>query len=588
MNSRLKIIIAIFFLAVAVRLIYLEQIKEAPLFSYPAADSGDYHKAGVKLAAGTMTEKARENFLKGAVYQNFLKVIYRVSEPDAYFASLAQILIGGASCCLIYLLGRSIFDGRVGMISGVLAGLYWPLAAFAAKTLPLNLAIFFSLLSALSLQKFYKKGNRMQAFIGGIFLALASLVRPNFLLLFPVIALWFLVCFIRRSGRSKSVLNSVVFIVGFISVMIPIGMVDYSARKEVILVQKNYAVTVYMGSNLELVNLRPGAVWRKKMMELLRADLTTRAERDLYWLERIKEVITENPTGYFKDFIRKIYILLNGYEFAPYESLSYFRERSTFLSLPFPGFGFIVPFAIGGMLLVKRRFREQALLLYLFAIIYFISLLPFPPLARYRLPITPFLIVFASYCILDFFDAFREKKWKYLSKCACLFLPVFLLTNINPMRADLENFSRPYYHEGGAYLKAGEPKKALVSLEKALAKHPDDADIYEALGDAFFRLDDLARAEASYKQALEIEPEFPEAMEKLGVVYGKKGELDKAIATFKKVLSLFPVEYASTHVNLATSYSLKGEKKKAQEELKRALELDPDNPRALYKLQQLQ
>ncbi|MGB3242342.1 MAG: tetratricopeptide repeat protein [Candidatus Omnitrophota bacterium] len=587
MSPRFKIIFIIFFLAIAVRFIYIGQIKNDVLFSYPTSDSGDYHRAGMKLAAGTLTEADRRKFSKMPLYHNFLELIYKTGGPGAYFSALAQAVIGGAGCCLIYLLGRSVFGDRAGAVAGVLAALYWPLAAFAAKTLPVNLAIFFSLLSALSIQKLYEKESRIWGYTGGLFLALAALVRPNFLLLFPVLILWLLFHFLRKSGKAKGILFSAIFAAGFITAMIPAGLADHGAKKEVMPIQRNYAVTAYMGSKLERINLRPGAVWRGKMIELLRADLTSQGERDLYWLREIKRSIAKDPAGHSRDFIKKIYMLLNYYEFAPYESINFFRKKSSFLSLPLLNFGLVAAFALLGMFFAWKRRAREALPLGLFAIVYFISLLPFPPLARYRLPVAPFLIIFAAYCMLDFYEALRGKKWKYLATCAAFFLPVFFLTNTNLLYPYLDSFSRPYYHEGKAYLQADEPGKALSSFEKALKKHPADADIYEGLGDAYFRLNDPGKAEASYKKALEIEPEFLEAMEKLGVVYGKMGDLNKAIITFQRVLSSFPVEYANTHVNLATAYSLKGDTKSQRKELERAVEMEPDNLKALYKLTEL-
>ena len=161
------------------------------------------------------------------------------------------------------------------------------------------------------------------------------------------------------------------------------------------------------------------------------------------------------------------------------------------------------------------------------------------------------------------------------------------MTNINPLLTRLEDYGRPYYHEGQAYLKEGDTDKALVLLQKASEKRPRDADIYEALGDVYFQRGDLEQAEISYKKALEMEKDFPEAMEKLGIIYGRRGELKEAIAVFKKVQSSFPVEYASIHINLATCYMLQGDDREARKELNRALEMEPDNLRALYKLTEL-
>jgi Tfp pilus assembly protein PilF len=280
-------------------------------------------------------------------------------------------------------------------------------------------------------------------------------------------------------------------------------------------------------------------------------------------------------------------MMLSYYEFTPYENINYFRSVSKFLSLPLLNFGSIAVFAVLGMFFISKSDRSWAAPLYVFVIVYFISLLPFLPLARYRLAMVPFLIIFAAYSIVNISEAIRLRKGKYLLKYAFLFLPVFIITNSDIMLAYSKSFSRPDYYKGRAYMAMGDTAKALTSLDEALHKHTNDADIYEARGDVFQQLGELNNSEVNYKKALEIESDFPEAMEKLAIVYAKKDDLDKAIELLEKTLSSFPVEYASTHVNLATCYTLKGDTEGAKEELERALKLEPDNLQALYKIAEL-
>ncbi|MGB2878812.1 MAG: glycosyltransferase family 39 protein [Candidatus Omnitrophota bacterium] len=586
MRHKLGILLIIFFLAVAVRLIYVEQIKDSILFSHPVSDSGDYHRAGIKLAAGTLSEQERARFFRIPLYHNFLSIIYLTGGPHPYFAAFAQVFLGAASCCLVYLLGRLVFSDKIGVLAGILSCLYWPLAAFGAKTLPVNLSIFFSLLSALFMTKFLKDGKWRWILLGGFTLALASLTRPNFLVLFPVLLLWLLFSSARRAALARKIWWSMVFVVGVLSIILPAILAEYAARKEFIPVQKNYAATAYMGSKLELIELRPGSAWRKKMIELLRKDLISREERDTYWFGEIREMFIKDPPEFIYELLRKIYILLNRYEFAPYESINVFRGKSAFLSFPFLNFGSIISFAILGMLLVRGSPRQEAALVYIYVLTYFISLLPFPPLARYRLPLAPFFIIFAAYCVMDLFEAVRAGRWKYLSKFSVLFLPLFLLTNTNPLLSYLDSFRRPSYHEGRAYLEE-DADKALGLLQKALFRRSNDADIYEAMGDAYLLKEDLRRAEICYKLALELEPDFPEAMEKIGIIYGKRGEIEEAIDVFKKVQSSFPLDYASIHINLAACYLLQGNEMEARKELQRALEIEPGNMQALYKLTEL-
>jgi Tfp pilus assembly protein PilF len=585
MKSKIIAAALIFFLAFTARLIYLEQIKGNILFANPASDSGDYHFSGMRLAGWAVTDDSGYEHLRVPFYDNFLKVLYKWGMPDIYFACLVQCFIGSLSCCLIYLLGMTVFDRRAGILAGVTGALYWPFIAFAAKTLPVNLAVFFGLLAALAVYAFFESGNRAWGYAAGIFLAAACLSRPNFLLLAPFVFLNVLVYFMGKGGKKKGLLYSLTFLIGFLFVLGVAGAADHSGRKEFIPVQKNYAVTAYMGTDIEILReMRPGSSWRGKMRELLERGLVSGKERDLYWVEEIRKRITVDPAGYIRGFILKIYILLNRYEFAPYESINYFRAASRFLSMPLPDFGWVASLTILGMVFSLTRPRGRAMTLFIFTAVYFLSLLPFPPLARYRLPLVPFALVFAANCAVNIFDDVRGKRLKELAVTAALLLPLLVLTNTTPAKERLDGFGREYYHEGMAYLVEGDTAKALESLNKALRADPCDADIYEGLGDVYMKRNEPGLAQACYENALEVEPAFPEALEKLGVTYARQGDIEKAMSIFNRVLAAFPTENASTHINLAACYFETGDKENARKELERALSIDPGNFQALYRL----
>ncbi|MGB2650769.1 MAG: tetratricopeptide repeat protein [Candidatus Omnitrophota bacterium] len=588
MKTKLLIIIAIFFLALAVRVIYLGEMQKEVLFSQPFADSGDYHFSGMQTAGWAVTESEGYGYMRIPLYDNFLGVLYKWGIPHIFFACLVQAVIGALSCSLIYLLGRMVFGRKVGILSGVAAALYWPFIAVTAKTLPVNLAILFGIATLLSVFFFIKEEKKAWGYLSGIFLALACMTRPNFLLLFPVFLLWLGVVFYKRETTGKALLRAATFFLGFFVVMAIAGALDYSGRKEFIPVQKNYAVTAYMGTDLDLVEkMRPGSSWKARMRELLEKDLVSRTERDSYWLGQIKESITKDPAGFTQNCLKKMFLVLNRYEFSPYEYINYFRSRSRLLSLPLPDFGWVAAFAILGMAVSFTRDRRKMMPLFIFACVYMLSLLPFPPLFRYRLPVVPVFIIFAAYCVMEVLGYIKERRWAKLSYCTAVLVPLFLMTNITPMAPQLETYSRPYYREGRAYLARGNVNGALARLKAALYMHPDDADIYEALGDTYLKLGDLGRARASYESALRIENRFPEAMEKLAIVYAQEGDLDKAVNILQSVLADFPTETAATHINLAACYSKMGDTDSAKEELEKALSLDPGNIQALYLLTEL-
>jgi len=585
MKKNIRLCALIFFLALAVRVFYLEQIRGDFLFHHPIVDSGAYDQSSAKASQARSADEGLRGLRRIPLYRSFLTRIYKTVGHNVYFTRFAQSIIGSLSCVLIFLLGHSVFNDRVGAISGIIAAIYWPFVAFGAKFLPVNLAIIFSILTVLSLVRFQKKNNILWLALAGICLALSAMSRANILLLFPVFALWLLV---RSAGKIKiptRLLSVFVLSLCFILVLSPVLLKFYSVRKEVMPVQDNYGVGVYFGSDLEMVRTRPGSSWRRLMMELLDKDLTQINERNLYFLSKTMELITTRPLYFATNFFKKIYILLNYYEFSPRENINYFRGKSKFLSLPFLNFGSIAAFSILGMVFARKKSEFTAGPLYLFALAYFVSVLPFMPLARYRLPIVPFVIVFASFCIVHVIELYgrmsRQEKAAFIS----LFLPLFILTNTNVFHEYLNSFSRPYYHEGLAYYKhSHDSALALEYLRKSLFMRPDDPDVYETMGNIYLYNDELKKAEVSYRRALMLERRFPEVMNNLGIVYAKRGELERAKSIFREVLFLSPVESVKARINLGGIYFMEKNYRQAETEYKRALFLDPDNLQALYRL----
>ncbi|MFC1576228.1 tetratricopeptide repeat protein [Candidatus Omnitrophota bacterium] len=585
MKSNIRTVILIFFLALALRVLYLDQIKDTYLFYSPIVDSGAYDQSGVQAASGDTSKIYSYPLFRIPFYRLFLGIIYKVGGHNVYLARFIQAIVGALSCCLIYALAGLVFNRKTAFIAGLAASLYWPFIAFDAKFLPVNLAIFCSLLGILSISKFFERRKIPWIFAGGAALALASIARANIALVLPALFLWILFYFWKNAGAKKSLFYAGFFLAGFLFVMAPLLAKDYSARKEFMPIQKNYGVGVYFGADLDRINIKPGSTWRKLMRELLDKDLVHIQERNIYFLNKTAQIIFSDPAGYMAGLAKKIYILWNYYEFSPRECINYFRSKSRFLSLPLPSFGWVAAFSILGMILAWGKSREKATPLYIFVFMYQVALLPFMPLARYRLPIVPFLIVFASYCVTEIFAVIREKKWGVFAGYTAALLPILILTNTNPFLEYLQKFDRPYYHEGRARLRSlGDEDNALANLKVALKKHPKDADIYAAMGYGYARKGDLGKAEVCYAQALDIESRFPEAMNSLGTIYAKQGRIVEAKVLFKKVLAEFPDKSVDAHINLGNCYKMEGNYDMAEGEYKRALFLEPDYPPALYRL----
>ncbi|GAB7027612.1 B12-binding domain-containing radical SAM protein [Geotalea toluenoxydans] len=86
-------------------------------------------------------------------------------------------------------------------------------------------------------------------------------------------------------------------------------------------------------------------------------------------------------------------------------------------------------------------------------------------------------------------------------------------------------------------------------------------------------------AEREYREITEREPENPWGWLLLGALYGRMGALEKACSTYKRVLTVVPA-HAPAFSDLGELMMLMGRTLEGTEYFKRALELNPYDPRA--------
>lgn len=107
---------------------------------------------------------------------------------------------------------------------------------------------------------------------------------------------------------------------------------------------------------------------------------------------------------------------------------------------------------------------------------------------------------------------------------------------------------------GRSALNARDPVRAVVELERAVAKDPRSADGYFYLGVAYGQLEQSALAAQAYEQAVRLAPGAPEAHWNLALTYADLGRYKEAIMQMEEFIALGPeVAYLSrarAYINL--------------------------------------
>jgi tetratricopeptide (TPR) repeat protein len=127
-------------------------------------------------------------------------------------------------------------------------------------------------------------------------------------------------------------------------------------------------------------------------------------------------------------------------------------------------------------------------------------------------------------------------------------------------------------------------KSAIEQFQKVTEKDPKDAESLVMLGRLYGFSNNSPEAEKAFNAALEADPGNEDALTQLALLYANLGDSKRAIEKLKAVTEKSPNERAL--IILADQYKQLRDFKSAAEVLRKAMELQPDNPRIARELAQ--
>jgi 4-amino-4-deoxy-L-arabinose transferase-like glycosyltransferase len=398
-SRRWNLLLAVAFLALVVRLIYLTQIAHAPFFNLRLGDADAYHQWALRIAAGDWLGQGV--FYQSPLYPYFLALIYKLFGASPAMVRLIQAVIGTGSCVLLAAAGMALF-GEGGAIAGVLLALYPP-AIFLDGLLDKSVLVSFftcALLYLLSARRV-----RFREFLAGVTLGLLSLTRENALLLAVPVLLWFLLG--DQQSHKASWLTAVAVLGGCALVLLPVGARNYAVGGEFHLTTSQFGPNFYIGNHAGARGLYDALVPGHGSAADERDDAVQVAEEasgralspgevSAFWTGRALEFIRAHPAEWLGQLGRKLALTYNAVEIADTESQDVYAEWSWLLrALSLLNFGVIVCLAAFGVCMTAGEWR-RLWFLHAIAVTYTLSIVIFYLFARYRFPVVPVLILFAA------------------------------------------------------------------------------------------------------------------------------------------------------------------------------------------------
>jgi tetratricopeptide (TPR) repeat protein len=540
----LLVSVIIFLVAFGVRIIHLETIKDNPFFNQPIMDEKYHDEWAQEIAEGHLFE--RIPFYRAPAYPYFLGLIYYIFGHGYYFPRLIGIIIGSLSCILIYLIGKEMFSHKIGVLSALLACFYGMLLYFDSMLLTTYLEVFFCLLAMFILLKWLKNRATSKIILSGVFWGLASITRPNFLIFIPIFAIYVFIIFKRESVKKR--LNYVVFlIIGMIPTILTVMLINILVGRDSVLLAWNGGVNFYFGNN----QFADG--WTATSPEIDATwwggykDAIIIAEREVgrkllpsqvsnYWFNRGFNYIFSKPFDWAALMIKKIYLLFNVFEISNNQSILAFRKFSPLLRIPLLNFGMIIALSIWGFITSPRG--KNKTLIFLFLLAYAFSIVIFFVPGRYRMPLVPFLLIFASYTVFWIIQRFKQrKKQRQIVLSIIAITAMIIFVNTDFYGTHIVDYSEIHASIGDRFFASGNYSKAIEEYKTALTYNSKNIDAINALSNTYMMLGRHNDAIRLFRQSLNIEKNV-DALCKLGIICSQLGRSKKAEAYLNDAVAL--------------------------------------------------
>ena len=616
-KGELLALAAIILIGLFLRGSYLSEIVESPDFTAPTIDAAyhDYWASGLVSGDWFRPEGINDPEIKSTPYFRppgypyFLALVYMLSGSSFLTARIFQMALGLVNCVLAYILGRRLFGWVVGLLFAGFMATYWVFIFFEGEFLAPVLIVFLGLCLMLVLSTWTEKFTFARCLGGGALLGLFAVTRPNILLFVPIVLGWGWWLKRRRNDGRPLWIMTAGLITGTAVVLLPVTIRNYIVANDFVPISSNFGINLYIGNNertdcitpviSDLPQLAGLDNWISfdypqivRGVELRLGRKVKYSEASSYFTGEAIRYIRNNRERTFKRLLKKAFFFWGPAEISNNKEISCAKQLSPTLRY-LPGFALPVSGAAVGLLLLvfdlrkrrkekavgntkARKQMEMSVLIVLLIGIYFVSFLPFFITARFRVPIIPFLFLFAAYGLYRIGWFFTQKDFRSGLCWSIIWVGLYLHAAKRGMPYE-PSWARWHTNRGDTYQYKGQTDLAIAEYYKAIQANGDGekARAHTCLGDIFTQQNKFTDAAKHYRQALETNPELLKPRLKLGNMLYKQKKYDEAAALWTELLQTRP-DWPEVLGELGKAYYQQEKIEEAVQCWGRALQLRPD------------
>jgi tetratricopeptide (TPR) repeat protein len=558
--------ISIFAIALAVRLIYFFQVKSNfPGWDTPTIDPLFHDLWAKQIAGGDILGSGP--FFRAPLYAYFLGLIYSITGSSLITVKIIQHFIGSFTSAFIFLFTDRFFGRRIAIMAGIIAAFNWVFIYFEDELLldsllaPMMIAILWLLIRA------YKKPSFSRFLSAGLILGLASITRPNFLILLPAIFIWFI--FIFHKQYKNILIRYLGVLIGCFLIILPVTIRNAVVGDDFVLIASQGGINFYIGNN-EHANgasaIMPefGPTWQYADCEYLARYETGNLNRELkpsevssFYFGKGIDYIFSKPGEWLGLMFKKLSFFWSSYEISNNQNLYFFKKYASVTKLLPPFFMIISPLSIIGLWYLFRREKYYHIIGYSI-VFYMVGVLFFFVNSRFRLPILTLLIILASLAFFEILDMAKQRENKKLIPVASAFILLIGFTNIDLFKIKHNNFAMSHFSLGNVYLKKGLSEKALKEYDNAIALADCVPSAHMNKGIIYFGRLDFEKARKEFELELEKCVNSPKSHNNLSVIDRLESNPESALEHASIAVSQAP-QYLEAHVNKILALRMLGD-----------------------------
>ncbi len=537
---------AVFVLALALRLLYLTDLRHTPFFDHPQMDALYHDQWARRLAAGDWW--GSEVFFRAPLYPYFLGVVYAIFGPNYLLVRLIQFGIGAGTALLTAGFAYPRFGRFAAVAAGLLVALHGPSIYFEGELLLVVLEAPLFLIAAWSLDRAVARGTVRSWLGAGAAAGVAALVRPTILALAPVVAVYLLARRGRRGLRPAGLYAAAVLLA-----ISPVLVRNYAVGRDLVPVASQGGLNFYLGNNPAADGMAAIAPQFRRTWEGQIHDSTRAAELAMgrplkpsevsrYWYRQAAAWMIHDPGAFLRLELRKLGYFWDAFEIPNNQDYYFFSRMSRIFRIPMlSGFGVLGPLALAGLALGLTHRRLSFAWVAVPAVLGLV-VVAFFVCGRYRAPLTPLLAVWAGYGLADAVTLIRAgRRPRFLIYASVLVLSSWTLN------ADLfhnrlhHSYAESYLRLSIFHAKMGHSAEAFAACKTSIMVDPGFADGWNNLGVLEARRGTLDAAREDFTTAVLLNPVHPKALGNLAALALREGKRAEADSLARRALA------AATH-----------------------------------------